>query len=345
MAERHKHGGDIYRNPGVTDFSVNTNPLGVPEKVMEELSKQKNEIVHYPDVECEKLREAIGAFEQVESDKIICGNGAAELFFAAVLAVKPKEALLLAPTFAEYEGSLRVTDTKIHYYYLQEDREFKLGEDYLESLTPEIDIAFLCNPNNPTGQVTDREMLERILEKCKRNQIFLIVDECFLDFLDEPQAYEVKDLLDKYPNLLIVKAFTKIFCMPGIRLGYAMSADTSFLNQMRMMLQPWNVSGYAQIAGVAALDGAAEFIEDTRTYIFTERERMKATLRNLGFTVFDSKANYIFFKGEPGLSAKALDAGFLIRDCENYEGLDEGYYRIAVRTKEENERLMTWLGK
>ena len=342
---RKLHGGDIYRHPDVIDFSVNTNPLGAPESVKRAVQESVADIEHYPDVRCEALREAISGFEQVNMEAILCGNGAAELFFAAVQAVRPQKALVTAPSFSEYEEALRSVGAEVEYYYLCEEDNFQIREDYVDKLSKEIDMIFLCNPNNPTGQIIDRDMLIKILDRCKKQNIIVILDECFLEFLDEPNRYEMSDLREEYPNLLIIKAFTKIFSMPGLRLGYAISSNQDTLEEMSWKLQQWNVSVPAQMAGVAALERPEEYIRQTREYVSGQREYMRNIMKMMGYVVFASKANYLFFKGRPGLEKEALEAGFLIRDCQNYEGLSEGFYRIAVRTKEENERLITWLGR
>lgn len=342
---RKLHGGDIYRHPEVIDFSVNTNPLGAPEAVKRAVQESVENIEHYPDVKCEALRAAISRFEQVNIEEILCGNGAAELFFAAVQAFCPRKALITAPSFSEYEEALRSVGAEVEYYYLYEEDNFRIREDYVDRLTEETDMIFLCNPNNPTGQTIDREMLIRILERCKEQNIFVVLDECFLEFLDEPEQYEMTNLRGEYPNLLIIKAFTKIFSMPGLRLGYAICSNPDILEEMSWKLQQWNVSIPAQMAGVAVLENPEEYIRRTREYVSGQREYMRNILKMLGYVVFASKANYLFFKGRPGLAKEALEAGFLIRDCQNYEGLSDGFYRIAARKKEENERLITWLGR
>ena len=278
-------------------------------------------------------------------EEILCGNGAAELFFAAVQAVQPQKALVIAPSFSEYEEAIRSVGAEVEYYYLCEEDNFQIREDYVDKLSEEIDMIFLCNPNNPTGQTIDRDMLIKILDRCKKQNIVVILDECFLEFLDEPNRYEMSNLRGEYPNLLIIKAFTKIFSMPGLRLGYAISSNQDILEEMSWKLQQWNVSVPAQMAGVAALENPKEYIRQTREYVSGQREYMRNIMKMMGYVVFASKANYLFFKGRPGLEKEALEAGFLIRDCQNYEGLSEGFYRIAVRTKEENERLITWLGR
>lgn len=337
------HGGDIYRHQNVTDFSVNSNPLGPPEAVIEALREGAGQIQHYPDVECEKLREAIGAFEQVPPEEILCGNGAAELFFAAVFAESPRRGLLTAPAFAEYERALQAVGAKSEFYPLREEAQFQVGEDFLEWITPKTDLVFLCSPNNPTGQPIKRSLIRKVLEKCEACGARLILDECFLDFLEAPKEYEVLEFKKDHPQILVVKAFTKTFAMPGVRLGYGISGDREFLERMGAMLQPWNVSLLAQAGGVAALKNAEAYLAKTRQMVAHEREYLRKNLADLGFQVYGSQANYLFFRGREGLYREALEAGFLIRDCGNYRGLAPGYYRIAVRKRAENERLIEWL--
>lgn len=341
----HTHGGDVYRNKNVIDFSANCNPFGTPKSVKEAAVQAMEEVFHYPDTDCQELREAIGVYEEVRPEWIICGNGAADLIYRLVLGTKPKQAVLFAPTFAEYEQALEIVNCEVKHYELKEENGFCVEETLLDWITEKTDIVFLCNPNNPTGQTIDRDMLIKILDRCKKQNIVVILDECFLEFLDEPNRYEMSDLRGEYPNLLIIKAFTKIFSMPGLRLGYAISSNQDILEEMSWKLQQWNVSIPAQMAGVAALEKPKEYIRQTREYVSGQREYMRNIMKMMGYVVFASKANYLFFKGRPGLEKEALEAGFLIRDCQNYEGLSEGFYRIAVRTKEENERLITWLGR
>lgn len=337
------HGGDIYRNRDVIDFSVNTNPLGPPEEVRKALRDQMNQIAHYPDMECERLRDAIGRYEQVNPSNILCGNGAAELFYAISFAVRPKNALLLAPTFSEYEKALRAAGADVQYAVLKREEEFQVQESILEKITSQIDILFFCNPNNPTGLVTEPELLKKILFRCEEQQVVLVLDECFLEFLEDSEKYDMKKFLGQCKYLLIVKAFTKIFSMPGLRLGYCMSGNQELLSKSRAAMQAWNVSVLAQLSGVAALEQPEEYLAKTRYFIGNERKFMKSELRKLGYRVYDSMANYLFFEGKAGLYKKAIEAGFLIRDCSNYVGLEEGAYRIAIRTHDENERMITWL--
>ena len=340
------HGGDIYRNKIHTDFSVNTNPLGPQPEVIEAVKEASSHISCYPDIYCEQLTDAISRFEEIPSDMILCGNGAAELFFAVVLALKPKKVLIPSPTFSEYERSAKVAGASVNFYTMKEDNEFQIDEEILDSFTSEFDLCFLCNPNNPTGQVVKKDLLDRIVKRCEENGTFLVLDECFVDFLDEPEKCTMKKEIAGYQNLVIIKAFTKLFCMPGLRLGYAISSNRRFLDEMKRCMQPWNVSVLAQAGGMAALQNCEKYVEDTKKLINTERSFLKTELTRLEYRIYGSNANYIFFYAqEKNLYEKALADGFLIRDCSNYRGLNKGYYRIAIRTREENERMIKWLEK
>lgn len=333
-----KHGGDIYQRDYRLDFSVNVNPLGTPERVIEAACEGIRHSDRYPDVECRKLRAKLSLAEGVPGEQIVFGNGAADLIFALALAKRPKKALLPAPTFAEYEQAVRMAGGQVSYHELSEADGFLLDERIIESITPDVDMLFLCNPNNPTGLPLKKELVFRILERCAACGILLVVDECFNEFLDEPEAYSVKEYLDSYPGLFILKAFTKVYAMAGLRLGYGFSSDQELLARMGEMRQPWNVSIPAQYAGVAALD-ETDYVSRCKAMLAGERDYLKAGLGRMGFTVYDSQANYIFFRAWPGLYQAMAERGILIRDCGNYVGLSEGYFRVAVKTHEENAEL------
>lgn len=341
---RQIHGGDVYRNRNVVDFSSNINPLGTPKGVMEAAGESMERIADYPDINCEHLKEALGQKEEIPCEWLTIGNGAAELIFSLALAVKPQNALILAPTFLEYEQALRAVECKVSYYKLKKEQNFVCGEDILESITSDIDIVFLCNPNNPTGEVISGELLLSVLKACEQNGTLLAVDECFMDFLQDKDSFSMKPYMKKYKNLFLLKAFTKLYGMAGIRLGYGMCGDVGLLEKIRAVTQPWNTSTPAQAAGLAALK-AREHVKQGLGIVHSQRPVLISGLERLGYRVYGSRANYIFFEGAPGLYEKALAGGFLIRDCSNYPGLCEGFYRIAVKTKEENERFLTWLNQ
>lgn len=338
----HKHGGDIYTYENVLDFSANINPLGTPAAVIEAACSGVKASANYPDPLCRELITAIAGHEQVKKEQIICGNGAADLIFALCSALKPKKALLIAPSFYEYEQALRAVDCEIRYHYVTEEDGFHLKEDYLNALTGDIDIAFLCNPNNPTGILTEKPFLLRILEQCRENGIFFVADECFNDFLQEPKRYTLKDQLEKYDHFLILRAFTKIYAMAGLRLGFALTANEALIAKMKLCSQPWSVSIPAQKAGVAAVREQA-YVKKTLQLIQKERSYLIGVLQEAGFKVYDSAANYLFFQGPPSLHKDCLEKQIMIRDCSNYKGLRKGFYRIVVKQHDENRKLMETL--
>lgn len=336
---KNTHGGDIYRHKNVTDYSSNCNPFGAPAGVVHAICSAASEINHYPDVNASELREALSAHLGVSGDKIFFGNGAAEVILDLVFALKPRRALLTAPSFSEYGEALGAVGCDIKYHKLYEEKDFTIEEDILDAITEDLDIMFVCNPNNPTGALTEKVLMERIAHKCADIGVTLVVDECFMDFIEERARYSVQNELERFPNLVILKAFTKLYAMAGVRLGYCLSANSEIMEALDHVRQPWNISNLAQAAGVAALQ-EEEYVATSLAAIEAERVRLIASLEGLGLKVYGSNANYIFFQGPKDLYDKCLEKGFLIRDCSNYQGLGKGFWRIAVKLREENDRFM-----
>ena len=331
------HGGDIYQKEVRLDFSANLNPLGMPKSALEAAKAAVDFSVHYPDPFCRRLVAALSASEGVAEDCILCGNGASELIFAYCSAVKAKKALVTAPSFADFTVALSAAGTKIARYTLSEDDGFDIDRGIVKAIEKEeADLVFLCNPNNPTGRLIDDDVLLAVLDYCKENEIKLFVDECFLDLTD---GRSMKQYVKTYAGLCILKAFTKTYAMPGLRLGYCMTSDQQLLQAMSYMSQAWNVSVPAQAAGIAALSEKS-YVKDARELIREERSYLSNVLVMMGFKVISSDANFIMFKGPEDLDTKLLKKGILIRNCDNYPGLESGYYRVAVRSRFENEELI-----
>lgn len=339
------HGGDtegylLEYGKEPLDFSANCNPLGIPDSVPAAVMKAAENADRYPDPLCRRLRAAISEKLLIPSEQILCGNGAADLIFRLALAKKPRTAVVTVPTFAEYALALETTGCKILCHPLHSSDGFALTESILERITPGIDTLFICNPNNPTGLTAEPALLHRILNACEKNGTLLVVDECFNGFLDEPEKHTLKNQLPNYDNLLILDAFTKLYGMAGIRLGYCMTGNPRLVETMRNAGQPWAVSSLAQASGLAALREDT-YVKAARSLVKTERAFLKEALYALGFNIYGGEANFIFFHtGIPELAARLRRLGILIRDCANFEGLTQGYYRIAVRTHEENVRLI-----
>lgn len=323
------------------DFSANINPFGTPSAVLEAVTASLPLLCQYPDPYCRELVEAIGEFEQVPKDWILCGNGAADLIFALCNAQKPRKAMVLAPCFSEYETALNAVGCQVDHFFLTEERGFALPDSFTDTLRAwDGDLLMLCNPNNPTGQVIPKEQMEEILNICREKRIFLFIDECFLDLTQGGDTLSMKDKLEDYDNLLLLKAFTKSYGMAGLRLGYCLSGNRELLRAMGCTTQAWNVSIPAQKAGVAALKQRS-FLAKANALIHAERPRMMAVLEKLGFSVVPSRVNYILFHSDIPLREPLMERGIQIRSCANYHGLGEGWYRVAVKLPEQNDRLLS----
>lgn len=337
----YEHGGNGFLYGDVIDFSANINPLGMPREVLAAARKGVGDGTEYPDCHCTLLREGLGREMGMETEWIFCGNGAAELFFHICLALKPRKALLPVPSFQEYAMALGSVNCEIKYSFLREERGFVLQKDFLEELGPDLDMVFLCNPNNPTGLLLEKDFLLEISRKCAQNHIVLVLDECFLDFCGEQEAYSLLSHVENSPHLIIVRAFTKLYAMPGLRLGYGVCSNLSFLRSIKEVHQPWNVSTPAQYAGIAALQ-AREYKKHSLLRTQEEKAFLLGEMKkyHLPERVYGSSANYIFYKGRASLGQDLLQKGFFLRDCSNYPGLEQGFYRIAVRGHEENKQLI-----
>ncbi len=349
MDEIAKHGGDIYSYIEINgieplDYSANINPLGLSESVKKALAESIDSYSAYPDVHCRRLKEMVSAYEKFDPEGIVFGNGAADILFRITHALSPKTALLTSPTFSEYEQALLNTGCKIRYLQLKPENGFAVGT----SITDQVmgtDIVFICNPNNPTGNLVDRELIYTLSQKCKEENCVVVIDECFMDFVGEKKKYSFIEYLADFDNVIIVKAFTKTFAMAGLRLGYCLCRNEDIIYKIKKTGQPWSVSIPAQIAGVAAL-GDRNYLTRTVRLVAEERGYLTNSLVNFGFTVFKSHTNFILFKTlHKDLYSKLYKKGVLIRKCGDFNGLDETYYRIAVRCREDNERLISLISE
>ena len=338
------HGGDWagYRarfGHDALDFSANVSPLGLPQGVADAIVAALPTADRYPDPLCRELRTALSRAEQLPEPWILCGNGAADLIYRLVWALNPRRALLPAPTFAEYAAALESVGCEVKRKTLHEADDFAVTEAFVQAVNQSIDLVFLCQPNNPTGQITPPELVQRLVRRCADCGAVLVVDECFLDFLQQRDALTAKPLLQTAPNLVILKAFTKLYAMAGVRLGYALCANTALLAKMQAAGQPWGVSSLAQAAGAAALRETA-YADAVRALIADQRPKLATGLRALGLQVIEGSANYLLFRAPETLGAALQQRGVCLRSCGNYPGLSAGWYRTAVRTAPENEQLL-----
>ena len=339
------HGGDVYRNNIDIDFSVNVNPLGISESIERSLDKFIKHINKYPDYKSEILIKKLSDIWNIKESGIICGNGASELIMAVVHAIKPKKALLPVPSFYGYRHAIISCDAEVVYYYLKEENNFLIDEGIIDLVKKEDnpDLIIIANPNNPTGKYIDAALLKELLDECYKKNITVLLDECFMELSDERDRTMINNIFE-WDNLLVLRAFTKTFAMPALRLGYLIGADPDKLSMIRKQLPEWNVSLVAQRAGEAALDDIS-YLERARETIFRERRFLTKELDAIGIKTYPSSTDFILIQTKMPLFEKLLDKKILIRSCKDFLGLDKDYYRIAIKQHDENIKLIESIKK
>ena len=336
VKSQNPHGGDIYSNKVRLDFSANINPFGMPESVRSAIVSSVERCSAYPDPYCTDLRRKIADAEGVPVGCVICGAGAADLIYQFAYSLDGgRPALIVSPTFCEYEQALKAAGIAFERYYLKEKDGFRLTPDLLDTDLSRYSAVFICSPNNPTGVTADRELIESAADSGVR----MFLDLCFLDLTEEPDKYRLASLTERYPGIFALKAFTKSYAMAGLRLGYAVCRDEELLERMSEKTQCWNVSTPAQAAGAAALS-CGGWLRESVKKISEERRYLESELDKLGVTVFPGEANYLLLRTSGGVWEKLMGMGIMVRDCSNYDGLGGGFIRVAVRTRSENECLV-----
>ena len=347
------HGGDVrgaslefgIAPESLLDFSANINPLGFPEEVRQSVSAHLEQISQYPDPRCTELRDALAARYGLDVRQILAGNGSCALIHRIVEAIRPARVLICAPAFGEYAAAARRFGADIKLVPAREADGFALNGNRIAEALDGVALVFLCNPNNPTGQAMAQADVLRLGEACRRRGIALVVDEAFVGFADAPDRFSVLKASPDFENLLVLRSFTKLYGCPGLRLGYAVGAP-EVIEKIARCQEPWAVSTLAQVAGIAALPCEA-FRERTRLLIHSERAFLFQRLSRIaGIRPFPSEVNFLLIQIErPDLDARTLRRrlgrkGLLIRDASSFDGLDNRFFRIAVRTHKENERLL-----
>lgn len=324
----------------ILDFSANINPLGMPDSVRKAVIEGLDKIEKYPDITYFELKCAIGEFENIKKETLILGNGAAEVLFNVVRGINPQNTLILAPTFSEYEEATRAVKSNIIYYKLKEEKEFCIQEDILDYIDSKLNLIFICNPNNPTGVITSQDLLQKILAKAEKNEVMVVIDESFLDFIEEDLS--MISYINEYENLIIIKSLTKLFALPGIRIGYGICSNLELNCKIENISPAWNINILAEIATKAGLKDKI-YIEESINFIKNEKEYLYNELKEItGLKVYEPSVNFILLKTltKVNLKHELLKNNILIRSCSNYKGLDNNYYRIAIKTHGENLKLI-----
>lgn len=349
-----EHGGNIYnavRHGGnianILDFSANINPLGLPNSLRQSIITNLDRITAYPDAEAHDLKAAISLHYNVERSYITVGNGAVELLYVLCNAIRPRQVLVAAPTFSEYERAARSSGSEVKYLYLNSETDFQINVQHLiqELQSNLIDILFIGNPNNPTGTLMKTKDIEPILQAARLHNTFVVVDESFLDFLMDDDEYTCRHLLPHFENLMILHSLTKFYAIPGLRLGFALTSP-KITNLLHKGKDPWNVNSLAQCAGVAALNDHDFKLASKQLINQTKDEFYKQISTISSLKPYQPSVNFMLVNisntrmRSSELRTQLARQDILIRDCNNYPGLSDSYIRLAVKMPEQNQQLL-----
>ncbi|SFR92018.1 threonine-phosphate decarboxylase [Anaeromicropila populeti] len=356
--KEHFHGSDLekieqiyhIKKESITSFSANVNPLGISFRLRETLTSHIDAIATYPDRKYTSLRNSISQYVNAPSEHIIVGNGSTELISILIQSRKPKQTLILGPTYSEYQREITLQNGICEYFPLQEDKEFQLDLNaLLEHLTSDIDLFILCNPNNPTSSVLTTQQLYLILQTCREHGIFVMIDETYVEFAPDISAITAIPLTSQFQNLIVLRGVSKFFAAPGLRLGYGVCSCPELLTVINEKKNPWTINSLAAIAGEIMFQDQ-EYIDATRTLIHNERTRIVTRLReNPNLKVFEPYGNFVLVKllntslTSQDVFDAAIRKGLMIRDCSGFSFLNDQFIRFCFMSPEKNDELTTLL--
>ena len=353
--KEHFHGSDLekiekiygIRKEDITSFSANVNPLGISPKLRETLAAHVDAITTYPDREYSSLRSCIAGYVGADMKNILVGNGSTELISLIIQIEHPKKAMIIGPTYSEYEREVKLGGGTTIYYPLREADGFKIQpEDFISKLNESIDMLIICNPNNPTSTCITGRQMRRILDACKEHGIFVMIDETYVEFAEDVDKVTAIPLTKYYDNLIILRGTSKFFAAPGLRLGYAVTGNRDLLKSLSTRQNPWSISSLAAIAGEIMFTDQ-EYVEQTRALISSERTRIFDMLSaHPDYKVYEPSANFLLVKllredqTSEALFDKAIRRCMMIRDCSTFPFLDDSYIRFCIMSPELNDKLL-----
>jgi threonine-phosphate decarboxylase len=349
-----EHGGNIYkaseclnrRIEDILDFSANINPLGIPETLKEVLFSNVDSLVHYPDPEYTRLYRRLSEYTGIPSECIIAGNGSSEIIYLLLKVLKPESILIPAPSFSEYEKASSDAGIDTRFFELREDECFKLNLERLKhEIVSGIKCVIFCNPNNPTSSLLSAEKAQHIVEFASRHGVTVIVDEAFIELTVGRTHNSIAGLVNRFDNLFVIRAFTKVFAVPGLRLGYGIGNE-QMVKGMRMVQQPWTVNSLAACSG-DFLPESGKYLQKTQEWLKAEKEWLYKSMSVVfGLKVFEPHTNFILAKlvkddMDVGILRESLaKRGILIRNASNFRFLDGRFFRVAVRDRTDNQYLV-----
>lgn len=330
----------------IIPYASNVNPLGLSPLAKQALADNIEAIRSYPDRDYTDLRDSIANYCGAEPNQIILGNGTSELIRLALETLTPKKTMIVGPTYSEYGNAARLVDSEVQTYMLKNLDDFEMDVDmFLKALNDSIDLLIICNPNNPTSKVLTKQQMDTILTRCQTLNIFVMVDETYVEFVRDVELISSVSLTKKYDNLLVLRGVSKFFASPGLRLGYAVTNNEDFLVATSNTKIPWNINAYASVARVMFED--ERYINLTKSLIQTERNLIFSALSSRKtIKVFKPEANFVLIKllKEEQTASDVFDycikKGFMIRDCTDYEGLGDKYIRFCFMKPEQNDNVV-----
>lgn len=338
------HGGIYSVNPRLVrlDCSSSINPLGTPRKALAAIKMNANSLApKYPDPECRELKKSLSRYLGINAEWISVGNGAIEVIYWFVQAAFVKGRVVIpAPTFCEYELASQKAGAEVTFVPLH---NFELEADQVIEKARGADAVFLCNPNNPTGILATKQIM-KIIENVDSSTRILL-DECFIELADNPDANTMIEQISKFDNLVILRSLTKSFGLAGLRVGYGVCNPT-LAKKLSANKIPWNVNGLAQVAGVAALLERRRYLSKTRALVKKERKFLHDNIDKLeSFRPLRSDSNYFLVHLQGRNSTQFRDrllekTGVLVRDCSTFTGMDTQYIRLSVKMHRENMLLL-----
>ena len=350
------HGGNVweisekYEIPvnQLIDFSISTNPLGAPESALNSINNHLNLIKHYPDPNPDWLLNIIAKTAGVSSKNVILGNGSTELIylFNEVFLENGYEAVIPVPSFSEYKAAIERFGGKIVFLECDSKHNFELNVDNLEKLvTEKTRIIFLCNPNSPTGVLYPRKDVLRIIKFAEKHNILVFLDEDYIDFVDDTKRYSLAELVNDYQNLFVLRSLTKFFSLAGVRIGFGIGSQ-EIVNCLKNIMMPWSVNTLAMYSTASALNDN-DFTNKSRTLVSNGRKQMQEMFKTIPWLkVYPSETNFLLIEIIKGdltstyIRDKLAKKGLLIRDCKDFDGLNNRFFRVAVRLPEENKKLL-----
>jgi threonine-phosphate decarboxylase len=326
-------------DPKILDFSSNINPLGIPNTVKKILKKNFDNIANYPDSDSSELISSLKKYTSLDKSNLLVGNGAIEIIYNFCFAfLSAKKTLIAIPTFQEYETAAKLNNAKLSYF-----KTLNLSEniDSFISQIPKNGCVFICNPNNPTGTLLTKQYLLKIIQRAQKLSSFVFVDECFIELVPESNE-SVISYVKKYDNLFVLRSLTKSFGFPGLRIGYA-AGSKQMIEILTKIKIPWSVNSLAQDAAKISIHNKSHLIK-SKLIIKKELNYLKNKINKLdGFECHDSSTNFILIKtnhDSTQIQKKLLKNKILIRDCKNFRGLNNHYFRIAVKSHKDNLKLV-----